>query len=339
MLLVLHEAKDAGCVCDLCLPLPALTRHSLSRRQAQASPSMAAPAIRRPRVSPPTQVIRQLRAARRCPTTSTPQPPRLPTAAATRRRAPTSSRPRPRRPRSSRALQATHSRPSRRPRTPNMPCLRLRLSLPSLVLQRPLHLNPTRCLKIIRMLMHSSSGSDTREKAVCLLTLLVWNCHWFDCVSVHSRTLTVHFVLLRKVSPNQDLIGVFAPIAQASSYDTSNSYASYNQSAGFKDYQPQQQPPPQHQQAAAAAPAQPRYNAANMAPSQQPQPPAAGPHSTYNAGYGNASSAYGGTASPAPSTSAPLSGAGNQVSRLYKHSSKTAQFTGHAMRHLHWARL
>ena len=89
----------------------------------------------------------------------------------------------------------------------------------------PLHLNPTRCLKIIRMLMHSSSGSDTREKAVCLLTLLVWNCHWFDCVSVHSRTLTVHFVLLRKVSPNQDLIGVFAPIAQASSYDTSNSYA------------------------------------------------------------------------------------------------------------------
>ncbi|CAK0752488.1 hypothetical protein CVIRNUC_002150 [Coccomyxa viridis] len=99
---------------------------------------------------------------------------------------------------------------------------------------------------------------------------------------------------------------------QASSYDTSNSYASYNQSAGFKDYQPQQQPPPQHQQAAAAAPAQPRYNAANMAPSQQPQPPAAGPHSTYNAGYGNASSAYGGTASPAPSTSAPLSGAGNQ---------------------------
>ena len=149
----------------------------------------------------------------------------------------------------------------------------------------------------------------------------MWNRHWFDCVSVYSRTLTVHFVLVRKLSPNQDLIGVFAPIAQASSYDTSNSYASYNQSAGFKDYQPQQQPPPQHQHAAAAAPAQPRYNAANMAPSQQPQPPAAGPHSTYNAGYGNASSAYGGTASPAPSTSAPLSGAGNQVSRLFKHIS------------------
>ena len=65
--------------------------------------------------------------------------------------------------------------------------------------------------------------------------------------------------------------------AQATSYDTSNSYAGYNQSTGFKDYQPQQQQQqPQHQQATAPAPAQPRYNAANMAPSQQPQAPAAG---------------------------------------------------------------
>ena len=113
----------------------------------QASPSMAAPAIRRPRASPPTQATRRLRAARRCPTTSTPQPPRLHTAAATRLRAPTSSRPRPRRPRSNRALQAMRSRASRRSRTPNIPCLRLRLSQPSLLLQHPLHLNPTRCAR------------------------------------------------------------------------------------------------------------------------------------------------------------------------------------------------
>ena len=163
-----------------------------------------------------------------------------------------------------------------------------------------------------------------------------------QCVSFASGTLPGHLTALdRKQFHNGSLVAL--DTAQATSYDTSNSYASYNQSSGFKDYQPQQQQQPQHQQAAAPAPAQPRYNAANMAPSQQPQPQAAGPHSTYNAGYGNASSGYGGTASPAPSTSAPLSAAGNQVTRLPKHSSKTARrlracpLQAAPMRHLHWA--
>ena len=100
-------------------------------------------------------------------------------------------------------------------------------------------------------------------------------------------------------------------LAQVTSYDNS-SYASYGQASSFKDYQQQQAP----QQP--AAPVQPKYSAPNVAlpppPQQQQQASAAaGPHAAYNSGYGHSATAYGSTASPAPSTSAPPSGASNQV--------------------------
>jgi len=97
---------------------------------------------------------------------------------------------------------------------------------------------------------------------------------------------------------------------QASSYEDTTGYSNYNQASTFQDYQLPQQPKPQQHQP--AAPAQPKYSAAaNVAPQQLP---AAAPHAGYNAGYGHGSSAYGSTASPAPSTTAPLSGGSNQVS-------------------------
>ena len=137
--------------------LPVLTQHCLRRRRTQASPSTAAPAIRCLRASPLTQATRRLRAARRCPTISTLQPPRRPTAAAMRLREPTSSSPRPRCLRSSRALLAMRSRL----KTPNMPCLRLCLSPLSLLLLHPLHLSPTRCARYLGMCVHFPSRSYT----------------------------------------------------------------------------------------------------------------------------------------------------------------------------------